>query len=152
MKKSPVTYINNTVLHRHTCRANSKQMAQIQTNATMPPRRLCVVRDNWISRPSSLSMVVGNMDSQLESKWVGCHYMDMQFDLLRENIDERCSPLPSCTLDACSFTETSNYDRFFIHADCEDISKARNLQSSDVHSICCQHVSISQNGSGTQHR
>ncbi len=91
-------------------------MASMRTSATMPPRNLCVVRDNWISKPSTWSMVVGNTESQLESKVVG-RFMDRQFDFLDEISDEIISPPLSCSLDLCPYNETPIANRIVRYDD-----------------------------------
>jgi hypothetical protein len=71
----------------------ARQIALIRTNAKLPPRSLCVVRDNWVSKPRNLSTVVG-----VESKVVGSRFMDRQYEFLRETIqsnDEITLPSPT---------------------------------------------------------
>ena len=100
-------------------------MSAIRTNATMPPRRLCAIRDNWISKPKSFSLVVGNIDSQ-KSNVVGGGFMDRQFDFLSEISDELIQPFPSDLLDTCSYNETPVAEVFVKHED--------SLQSPDAKS------------------
>ncbi len=109
----------------------NQQMALIRTNATMPPKHLCVVRDSWISKPNSFSTVI---DSKLESNVVGCRFMDRQFEFLGDISDEITSPLPSCSLDASSLNETPVASRIVRHDD--------GLQSSDVESNSVARISL----------
>ncbi len=121
-------------------------MAQIRTNATMPPIRLCVVRENSVSRPSSFTVVVGNLDKQLESKVVGCRFMDRQFDLLGEISDEM-TPTPTCSLDTCSYTETPVANRVLRNEDGLQIS-VKSISTSRTSRISsCSEVKRKQSAS-----
>ncbi len=79
-----------------------------------------------MSKPNTFSAVVGNIDSQLESKNVGCRFMDRQFELLRE-ADEITLPSPTCSLEACPCIETPIANRIVRHADGRQIFQSNSV-------------------------